>query len=614
MSKLTTKKLHLIKLMLCCCFLISYNFTNAQIEIEACLGQLVLLEGPSSLPPGPTACTQVTNVSISPMDDGIISKTEYGFWVYAVTAKTYTITSDTGPIDTDDNCNSQSQNTQFDIQIRNCISYDQIHYICSGDEITLHGLVFEELCYLCYSTEPGDPIGPEDTVTVVNKPWWRETVNYNSLCDGCPSLTVTPTETTYYTASTLNGCFPPSSACTPQLAYSPTIVEITFAVVVDDNCYGIFDNYPWLNNIVDENDLYVLEFNMGTYTYIYVKTDEDNGSIYLNNGELYCTDGNNLDCLSAYGLNESDGTVLYSNGELPPTDPPNPLIFDDYPWLNSLVDVEDCCANKKILNFPMGDYSFIYIKADDECGGLGSLYLNNGDLYCNDAVNFDCLGAYGFSESNGETLWNCGTPIDPPNNPVPIDDYPWLSSIVNAEDCCANNNISYYKKDNLTHGYIYIMAGDCQDDNYGRLYNEQGQLYCTSTASINCFEHYDLGNSFTETLLWSCDGTNNRPNQSTDDGTSRLISENISLGLNVFPNPSSGLINIEINTDKDNEYEGEQFITVYDINGRIVHQNIFDTANVKLFQADLSDLTDGIYIVEYQNANVSNAKRIMIRH
>ena len=389
---------------------------------------------------------------------------------------------------------------------------------------------------------------------------------------------------------------------------------------MDSTTLSLFEDFPWLTNFVDPSNccdnLAVLEFPMGSYSFIYIKTDSDcggYGSLYLNNGYSYCNDADNFDCLGAYGLNESDGNVLYYCGEEPmePIDTVT-VSFDEYPWLLDIIDTDDCCANRSIQIFPLGgSYSFIYVKAADECGGLGSLYLNNGELYCNDANNFDCLGAYGFNENNGTTFWNCGTPIDP-NNPIPTDDYPWLSSIVNAEDCCANTNIFYYKKDNLTHGYIYIMAGDCQDDNYGRLYNEEGQLYCTSTSTISCFEHYDLGNSFIEELLWSCDGTDARPNQSTDDGNSRLISENISLGLNVFPNPSAGLINIEINTG--NNYEGEQIISVYDINGRIVHQNRFDTANVKLFQADLSDLTDGIYIVEYKNANVSSAQKIMIRH
>ena len=380
--------------------------------------------------------------------------------------------------------------------------------------------------------------------------------------------------------------------------------------------------YDWLNNLIDQNDCCnnstVLEFSLGgSYSFIYIKAAEECGglgTLYLNDQTLYCTDASNFDCLGAYGLNESDGNVLYNCSEEPiePTDTSS-VAFDDYPWLTNLIDANDCCTNQSIINFPLGSYSFIYIKTASECGSLGSLYLNNGNLYCNDASNFDCLGAYGLSENDGEVLWNCGDPITPtdPSNPIDSEEYPWLSSIANAGDCCANANIFYYKKDNCTHGYIYVKAGDCEDENYGRLYSEEGQLYCFSTATISCFEHYDLGNSFIEELLWSCDGTDDRPYQSSEDNNSRLITNDISLGLNVFPNPSRGLVNIEVNTDEN--YEGEQFISVYDINGRIIRQEIFDTANVRLFQTDLSDLTGGIYIIEYKNANISSAQKIMIR-
>ena len=575
--------------------------TSTITEITSCAGGSVYLPIPEAF----DSLCQNINVSISPMTE-IQWQSDYSFNVTPTTSTVYTITAE---LDGPESCDAQIQTAQFDIEVIDCSSPDTIVFeyeACIGDTIAVPTVL------------PGPC--PQGVYPPINILYWIDsTIEFDVVTEIIGE--VVGFGDVYYS---IPHFLPPG-------APGPCNSDVhNYKIIPKEDCgtdlieviatnQSIFEDFPWLDDLIDPNNccdnLAVLEFPIGIYSFIYIKTDSDcggYGSLYLNDGTLYCTDADNFDCLGAYGLNESDANALYNCSEQPiePIDTVT-VSFDEYPWLLDIIDTDDCCANRSIHIFPLGgSYSFIYVKAADECGGLGSLYLNTGELYCNDANNFDCLGAYGFSENDGTTFWNCGTPIDP-NNPIPIDDYPWLSSIANADDCCANTNIFYYKKDNCTHGYIYINAGDCNDDNYGRLYNEEGQLYCTSTDAISCFEHYDLGNSFIEELLWSCDGTDNRPNQSTDDGSSRLISENISLGLNVFPNPSFGLINIEINTDK--EYEGEQIISVYDTNGRIVHQNIFDTANVKLFQTDLSNLTNGIYIVEYKNANVSSAQKIMIR-
>ena len=651
MLKIIIKKLHLIKILVCCCFLISYNFTNAQTgptgpsiqNVTICLGDSVLIHGSSLFggpigavdPDLPTLCTQVTNTSISPMD-GVINQTGLSFWVSPTVSTTYTInstatsnlvtgssgvscwdTNGNGLNDGDEDTNGDGLYNAADCQgatatCFNCWDTNGNGLNDENEDANGDGLYNTADCPVPGVGPQGIP-GPSGAVGVNSISCWD--TNGNGLNDGnedtngdgfynaadCPCFYV-PCDPTGPTGTTPEYSYPciSENCLTQSRSYQ-------FNIQVIDDCTEPITNYPWLNDLIDQNNccnnLAILEFPMTMYSFIYVKVDEECGglgTLYLNNGTLYCNDASNFDCLGAYGLNESVGNSIYNCGEDTIEQPDTNLIdFAEYPWLNDIIDKFNCCTNEKIIDFPMGDYSFLYIEPADECGDFGTFYRNDGTFYCQDAPNFDCLGAYGLTQSDGITIWSCGS------------DYPWLPSVIDMEDCCANANVFYYKKDDCTHGYIYIKAGDCNDNNYGRLYEENGQLYCTSTATVDCFQHYDLGSSFIEELLWSCDGTDNRPYQSIDNGNSRLVSENISLGLNIFPNPSAGLINIEINTNKD--YEGEQIISVYDINGRIVHQNRFDTANVKLFQADLSDLTNGIYIVEYKNANVSSVEKIMIR-
>lgn len=603
----TTKQSYFFKLLLCCCFVINYNITNAQIEQSNqthCPGDTITILPPPLGPLGPLPASCET-LTVTPDDENIITlPNNEGFLVVVGNTSTqYTIIR-TGIVA--DGCYSSpfevSAVTNIVIGSDCDAPHDvitQTQTVCNNDTLVLQiGDSFEYSVMeqpsngTLFFTSNGASSGTD--------------LHYvpNSSFVGMDQFMIHYTNTSTgdeYVISfdvTVNDCGDPTDPTDPTEPDTP---------------------YTWLNDLIDANDCCanasVIEFSMGTYSFIYIQTGDDCSafsSLYLNDGSYYCTDASNFDCLGAYGLNASDGTVLYTCGD-DPTDPTDPIDFDEYPWLADLIDADDCCANESILVFELGGgYSFLYIKTASDCGGLGSLYLSTGQLYCNDAANFDCLGAYGFNESDGVTLWACSNdPTDPTDPTDPIPDYPWLSDVI-TDDCCANTRVYHYIKNNGSYGYIYVETGDCQDGSYSRLYNEEGQLYCTSAATVSCFDHYDLDNSFTETFLWSCDGTEGESTNSsnTEGQFDRLITSENLVTFNVFPNPSTGLINISVDTD----YEGVESIIIYDLSGRIINEFIFESASVKLFQTDLSDLPNGLYLIQYQNANVSSIEKIMIRH
>ena len=83
--------------------------------------------------------------------------------------------------------------------------------------------------------------------------------------------------------------------------------------------------------------------------------------------------------------------------------------FSDYPWLNDIVDTEDCCQNQTVIAYQSGAFTFIYIERGKDCQSKGNeLYFENGTFYCADASNYDCRVAYNLLEENATTLWNCG--------------------------------------------------------------------------------------------------------------------------------------------------------------------------------------------------------------
>ncbi len=64
----------------------------------------------------------------------------------------------------------------------------------------------------------------------------------------------------------------------------------------------------------------------------------------------------------------------------------------------------------------------------------------------------------------------------------------------------------------------------------------------------------------------------------------------------IFPNPSTGLVNLEVTTAKDH---GEVVIKVFDLSGKMVNQEIYqaDPDSKFLAQMDLTELNSGIYLV-----------------
>jgi len=85
-------------------------------------------------------------------------------------------------------------------------------------------------------------------------------------------------------------------------------------------------------------------------------------------------------------------------------------------------------------------------------------------------------------------------------------------------------------------------------------------------------------------------------------GTS--VEDNQSEILNVYPNPSNGIINIEISQDAN------YTINVTDINGNIVAS--FNQYFSKIATLNLSNLSNGSYIIELKNGNQANYHNIIL--
>jgi len=125
----------------------------------------------------------------------------------------------------------------------------------------------------------------------------------------------------------------------------------------------------------------------------------------------------------------------------------NIALFDDYPWLTDLVNSNNCTAESVEL-YQTGIFFYLLVK---EATGTETLYNGNGQFYCQNASNYDCLAAYNLGSPIDS--WTCGGTPPPPPPPPP------------SEECGANTGTFFFRDcdDGQTFFFIQLEDGTIYD-------------------------------------------------------------------------------------------------------------------------------------------------------
>lgn len=183
----------------------------------------------------------------------------------------------------------------------------------------------------------------------------------------------------------------------------------------------------------------------------------------------------------------------------------NDDVFNAFPFLSNLVDAGNC-NNERITVFKKGTHSYIHV----ETNSSSKLYYQSGGLWCTETGNMDCIKGYDLYEI--DMLWACcddgNEGGNNGNNPQPCDNddvfatFPFLSNYIN-ENNCTSGEINVYKAG--AHNYIHVETA-----NSGKLYFQNGNLFCTDSPGYDCVALYGLTNIEAN---WTCCTDDNGGNE-----------------------------------------------------------------------------------------------------
>ena len=253
-------------------------------------------------------------------------------------------------------------------------------------------------------------------------------------------------------------------------------------------------------------------------------------------GEAAPIDADMDNVLSDADPDDNDPCVPSNQADLCDRQPSTPDFIIDYPWLADVLDFDNC-TTQQITVYQTGVYQYLYVQSTPDA--FGTLYNADGQFYCSSMSNYDCVSAYNLTEVID--TWLCGdastivvvdndndgslSDVDPDDNdpcvpdntdtdcdmdmdtdnetpegngapPDFLPDYPWLSDLVNFEDC-GEASIQIYRSS----GYVYVFI---ETPTMAVLFNNGGDTYCTNSPGYECRSFYTIDEEITQ---WNCGDT-----------------------------------------------------------------------------------------------------------
>jgi hypothetical protein len=155
-----------------------------------------------------------------------------------------------------------------------------------------------------------------------------------------------------------------------------------------------------------------------------------------------------------------------------------------------------------------------------------------------------------------------------------------------------------------------VIIGHTKDNTIRSLYNDK-------VLAIDMYHVDNFNNGYMEGLqfelgcfyLFHTDGVNSNYNQigNCDSLTSNLVEINEEDQIKIYPNPSTGILNLEIPNNKMAHYK----YTIIDISGKKVIQGEIKS---NITRIDIGGFLDGKYVLNLQNSNSIISGYFILKH
>ena len=198
-------------------------------------------------------------------------------------------------------------------------------------------------------------------------------------------------------------------------------------------------------------------------------------------------------------------------------------------------------------------------------------------------------------------------PTDPACNSgdslAPIfEEYPWLLDLIDPLNC---EGVLLNVFESGIFQFIHIVS----PENEGQLYFQDGTFYCQDASNYDCVAAYRLTKIQT---TWSCATgpfTNQPAISKVGNSMPKKATKSVQ-SFNIFPNPSTGRIYIELGQNFKNR---EGLLTILDTRGLIIKTVLIDNQPLNnLISIDINEFVDGLYWVQYQSGEQNEIKRVIL--
>jgi len=96
--------------------------------------------------------------------------------------------------------------------------------------------------------------------------------------------------------------------------------------------------------------------------------------------------------------------------------------------------------------------------------------------------------------------------------------------------------------------------------------------------------------------------------KSAKNAWKNLDSYKVKSGINIYPNPTNGKIQIELNGMEDGIFD----ITIFDLLGKIMYQNNFSKIGNMSFSYDFSGYNRGVYLIRINSENNNYTTKVIV--